>query len=1021
MYALLLWLAIQGQPANATTAEVAPTYYTNDLLQPLDPLASMDQNDSTGWRAAVALVADPVDTRLGRSFDIQVATLVRNFQLNGYVLQGHALPWRAAGKDPADARPHQRLPGVLLFRRDLWRERADIQPAVVYFVLYLVGESPVFGVQRIAMCKAVLRARSLNAGHRSALPGELVRCDESPKHAPSARAGEYDTAWVQVLGPTFSGSMTSLAEVARQSSVHLDLMSPSATVDSNALLLQNAVAQGHLRYRSYVHWQQHQQLETLFAYLWQHHGVCPGSVVILAEQSSFGEGAQRVELLKEAARDTPCQGKQAPQLMQFPQNIAAIRAEHAQMQARNKGDVSLSLVPNQNLELDMQDAGISLDLPPVYQPSLTSRSDELSLQQLMDKLSVQIKPRAVLVVATDIRDRLYMLDVVRQATPSALPVTLEGDHLLAHPDYRSSNRGTLMLPHTRMQLCYTREDRDAIWHECGWKASGSNERERSRRTREEWRAAASRDRAEHPDRERRRLNFATDYAAGLFRASQVLLNPSLTPPPEDKARGSRRMTVVTLAGTQQIEFSGSDGDSTGSMGTLIASDWRTLSANFLLPIMWGASSLLLAASLWLWGSSRPGRTILPAFRHAVREVEWWMRALPKWTRDRLPMSRRLQEPPMRSDRTPDIMVTLLCLLSLLLFVTLLVDWLQMLWVAHSAGTDAISRASNPALGNYMRLVHGRDAGMAAILMGLYLWLVLLVLARLHAWNQRCHGHWRGGVVHPGRNPHAARDFHGSALIIALLLSVPPLLAWCVRRPVTVDDTTPTVLMSFLILLACVYFLLQAFLQAHRLCCLTRDIRQQVMDELPKRLIPAGWPSPRHLGIAPSSPLTVVFGDGDWHSLDKGGEDWPLAPPPRRLNNWSEQHDPDDIRVWQDRTVAELKFALVTVRSCLWAAFIGPVTVLAMIHVHPFAFEWEHSMIALGMMLLALAASAYITYRAEQATLIGQMFTQDGARVSFTDLLQAMGGKLVLAVTVLAATLSPDLGNSLQGMLGLFKF
>lgn len=1012
----LTWLTVAGlalamQVPVVRAADVAPNmpFHTNDVIDPLDPLPGVEDDGTTQWHATVALLPDPVETRLARSFDIQISTLIRSFQFNGYVLQGHALPWQVSAKGKEPSRLQESQPGVLVMRKDRWRQPLTARPAVEYYVVFLVGESPVFGVQRTALCRAVLRAHGLNTGKLRPMPDESAPCEQTTeKHATEKHATEKhatdknappptelaDDPPVPILGPMFSGSMTSLAEVAVRAGLRLNLRSPSATVNSNELIMQSAAARRAVSFRSYAMWQQEEQLEALFNYLYLQKGVCPGDVVILAEQSSFGEGARNLRLLPSRERDKDCGSRTKAQYMQFPQNVASIRAEHAQLEARNKGDASLSLVPNRNLELDMQDAGDNLDLAPVYQASMTTRSDELSLQQLMDSLSVRVKPQAVLVVATDIRDRLYMLDLVRQAVPAALPVALEGDHLLAHPDYRSANRGTLMVPHTRLQLCYSRAPGTTVWvEECYRQGPDADE------------AAV----------ERRRFSFPTDYAAGLFRASQHLLNPA-SDNQGIARRPYRMLLVVTLAGLQLVSI-----DSVGtdrSPGYLIASEWRKLTVDFLVPLILAVAAMLVFASAWLWRSSRPGRTILPPVRHAMREMEWWSQRISHLHGHQRPRHAR-RKPRFRRDRSSRSLSLVLFCLSVLIFLALLWDWLNLLGLAHTG----IGTREGGELRRFvaaMKLVHGRDLGMAATLMGLYLWFGLLMLARVRAWNRRCRLHWLRGKLSP-HGTHAQRSFHGPALAIALMLSLPLLLAWCVRVPVAVDSTWATTGMAFLIMVACIYFLLQSLLQAYRLRILARSIRHCVMDHLPEGALPAGWPSPKLLGNAPGSPLVANMDDWQWFSLEKGGNTWPLPPAMKPSDVGTDVLNQEAMRDWRMRTVAEVTFGLVTVRSCLWACFIGPIVVLAMIHVHPFAFEWEHSMIALGLMLLALATSVYVTYRAEQTPLIAQMFTQDGSRVSIMDLFGALGSKVALALVILASTVAPDVGSSLQNIFGILKF
>lgn len=1001
----LLWLSIAVHAQDVARDDAIP-FHSNDITQPLDPLATVSEDGHTHWRAAVALFADPVDTRLARSFDIQIATLVRSFQFQGFVLQGHALPWRADGA-AKPSRLHEVMPGVLVFRNDRWRDPRVPNGGTEYIVVFLVGESPVFGIQRTAFCHAVIRARAMNAGARRPLSGDTAACAQLPG-AKAAAAARQEGALVPVLGPMFSGSMTSLAEAAKWSGVRLQLLSPSATVDSNRLI-PRLVNEGLITFRPFARWSQAEQLATLFAYLRQEHGICPGQVVILAEESAFGQGAIEFNQYASTPGDrddgTRTCERRVPRRLQFPQNIAAIRAEHAQLDARNKGDLSLLLAPRRNLELDMQDAGTSLDLPPVYQPSMTSRSDELSLQQTMDLLSTYIRPKAVLIVATDVRDRLYMLATIRGAVPAALPVVLEGDHLLAHPDYRRANRGTLMVQNSPLQLCYARMLGKPGWHEgcqVDRKALG----------------------------ETRRFGFATDYAAGLFRASQELIAPGTM---ESGAGSGTTLSVVTLAGLQRVPFAlasrgerdGERHDSAGRtrfLGNLIASETRKIAFSLLLPFALLLGVVLLICAAWLWCSSRPGRTILPPLRYAIRELGWWLRNHP-WlcrTAEQRALLRRRCHPLPPDERTSNRWLLLLLALALLLVGLLGWEWWQVMWWTARAGDGFGDMRPSGGMHRMMLALHGRDALLVSVLLALYAWFAVLVIARVHAWNRRCRHHWREGSEPPERDPHSKRRYHGTSLTLALSLSLPTLLYWYLRDPQTVDPVWLTTGASFLLTVACLYFLTQACLQMHRLFHLGRTVRDYIIDEAPRGAIPRGWPTPRQLGTAPQSPVTVLFRDFDWHALRHGGSEWPWLPAQRQRNALVRAFDTKELEAWRHRTVAEMKFGLICVRSCLGVAFAAPLALLLMILVHPFAFEWEHSLVALCLLGLAFFAITMTVLKAEQAPLIGQMFTEDGSHVSYKEVFRTVGGKLLLVLAVTTATLSPHLGGYLQNLIGLLR-
>ena len=127
-----------------------------------------------------------------------------------------------------------------------------------------------------------------------------------------------------------------------------------------------------------------------------------------------------------------------------------------------------------------------------------------------------------------------------------------------------------------------------------------------------------------------------------------------------------------------------------------------------------------------------------------------------------------------------------------------------------------------------------------------------------------------------------------------------------------------------------------------------------------------------------------------------------------------------IWVLPSTVVAEMRFGLTCVRSCLWAAFAAPVVLLAMQEVFPFALELEQSAVSLGLMTVVFAVSAWLSIALERAPLIGQMFTKDPHNVSLMDVMRIMGTKLLLLLLMLAATLTPNLGEWLQNLVGMLR-
>jgi hypothetical protein len=84
------------------------------------------------------------------------------------------------------------------------------------------------------------------------------------------------------------------------------------------------------------------------------------------------------------------------------------------------------------------------EYPESRQSESTTASKQLALEQLLDRLSSGKPPQLVIiVVATDVRDRLFLFDKLRERLPRAMFVDLDADNLVAHHTYLHASRGAL--------------------------------------------------------------------------------------------------------------------------------------------------------------------------------------------------------------------------------------------------------------------------------------------------------------------------------------------------------------------------------------------------------------------------------------------------------------------------------------------------------------------------------------------------------------------------------------------------
>ena len=140
----------------------------------------------------IATFPDPLHTHFSLLFDRFIEAIQEGAQDEGYEYDSSWLPWETedpslallADQDEADDRKTKRedQPGILLFRN------ANEAPYKKALIVFIVGEEPTRGIHRMQFENAVAWIRALQ-GHGSG---------GSP---------------VAVLGPTFSGSLPSLAEL----------------------------------------------------------------------------------------------------------------------------------------------------------------------------------------------------------------------------------------------------------------------------------------------------------------------------------------------------------------------------------------------------------------------------------------------------------------------------------------------------------------------------------------------------------------------------------------------------------------------------------------------------------------------------------------------------------------------------------------------------------------------------------------------------------------------------------------
>ena len=408
----------------------------------------------------IATVPDPVDSSLDWAFDTYVASIRAAYEASGYVLDGASLPWfdatgslRQRGPDEDVAR-WETTPGVMLFRNA--SPRADSLR-----LLYLVGETPTGGVAKAALAAALKeRAELLRPGRF----GALVHPRE-----------------IRVVGPVFSGSAVSLRLVLESwLATHRDdrdgvrLLSGTATSRGNLEELTGSqradpgcsdmgkpLADGEVCFAATVHCDDDLRwllLDTL-ARLEPSPGVdAPGDAA--PEEGRGNVHPVRIALLEEAstvygqtasqgpgkadatAALTPALLAQPILSIPFPMNISSLRTAYAENPQPAQQAGAPAAAPDSRVPLSLQEQGHHKG---VFAPAsaLTTSYLDLFLGQVVATIADR-NINLVGIVATDIRDKLFLAGEIRKRLPGVQLFTLESNTLYLWPEYNDAFRGMLV-------------------------------------------------------------------------------------------------------------------------------------------------------------------------------------------------------------------------------------------------------------------------------------------------------------------------------------------------------------------------------------------------------------------------------------------------------------------------------------------------------------------------------------------------------------------------------------------------
>lgn len=398
-----------------------------------DPFPNPDKEKGKGKTASyeflIATVPDPVNSRMGYQFDSEIDAICAGVQVkSAYDFDRFWLPWPSPGarkgeseqdrsQAKSDDRIFERQPGVLLFRHvNSPNEMKDDGPRIKLMVVFLVGETPTAGIHKAAFKKCL----------------ELISCSSDFKNSDRT---------FRILGPAFSGSADSLklaiqqwlsGAKAKRPAPTFRLISGSATsVDKCAfesgfeppksgqekvVTFQATVLSDEYVMRKFVD------------YLTKERG-CRGKIALLLESNTgYSHGLTKT--------------KQDVTRIRFPLHIASLRPAYEADRAK-RGETAANLDPYASqIHIPFEGDESSRDVVPSLDLGMTTAAVDHVVNQLMGSL-VNEDFDAVGLFATDVRDKIFLANLVRKYRPRAILFTTDSNLLLASREHRSFLNGTI--------------------------------------------------------------------------------------------------------------------------------------------------------------------------------------------------------------------------------------------------------------------------------------------------------------------------------------------------------------------------------------------------------------------------------------------------------------------------------------------------------------------------------------------------------------------------------------------------
>jgi hypothetical protein len=381
----------------------------------------------------IATLPDPENPSLRYEFDRFSDSIQLAMSHENYFLAKSFLPWtdqpatKTASVETINGAAESRRPGVMLFSR---ADRADKEhPARdSLMVVFTVGETPTGGVDPAAMRSALDQVAWLrgwiSAGGASA-PAHLVQLTrQEPRE-------------ITILGPSYSGSATSIKQILRawiyangnaQPAPHIALLSGTATA------IESWPAElGDFHSTELPESQTYRGIVDFFQTILGH-----PRIAILTDDTDYGNSIAKLYQRKIAHLDPLGQVT----LLPYPIHISNVRTAFASTAQQATPAATPLGFEHRDPSIPDEDPGQDRYLVPSFSRA-TAADDEVVLANLLSTIHRE-NFHYVGIVATNIQDAIFLVRQIRENCPDTIPFLTTADLLYLHSDFNRDLAGTLV-------------------------------------------------------------------------------------------------------------------------------------------------------------------------------------------------------------------------------------------------------------------------------------------------------------------------------------------------------------------------------------------------------------------------------------------------------------------------------------------------------------------------------------------------------------------------------------------------